>query len=98
MVLDSYFQGVAEVYGIQRDLTTGKVHIRRQFSFCPPKDVRITLDLLRTVTDSEIKDRADIHAKVSQNWEAIGVSTFTTIGMNRMFPCPPDLADAEATR
>lgn len=92
MVLDSYFQGISEVYVIQRDMDTGKVNVREPFSFCPPKGVKITLDLIRTATDSEIKENADTHAKVSKNWEAMNVAIFTTIGMSRMFPCSSSAA------
>ncbi len=96
MVLDAYFQGISEIYVVQRNPETGRVSIREPFSFCPPKGVRVTIDLIRTATDSEIKDNEADHAKVSKDWESMNVATFTTLGMNRMFPC--STGETSATR
>ena len=78
--ITGYFSGVADAYGV---LQFGQREWRpipsSQFAICIPDSVKISAELLRLATDSELE--------LQETASSTTLTAYTLRGLQRMFPC-----------
>lgn len=79
-MIDGYFIGIADAYGV---LQSGKREWRPgqgfQLTICIPGSVKLSHELIRLATDSELEQREDASTAT--------LTAYTLAGLRRMFPC-----------
>lgn len=88
-LLLGYVGGIAETLELQRDPSGRLVFPYRgdeSLVACIPPSVRVTHQLLRTVTDAEVDQHADMYA-ADKDFEKRALPTFIFLGLTRTFPC-----------